>query len=170
MNSNKTILLLAWLGVALLSRAETTPSEFILGVLDAVPPEQKLILDAEAKSDIQTILGARYTQSTMSYWREGGKTIWILQARGKVNLVDAGFVIEQGRILRCEVLAFRETRGRQIRSKRFLKQLNGLFLNNKGELSRDIDGYSGATYSVNAMRRMAQWALYLDLLLDSDAG
>ena len=68
-------------------------------------------------------------------------------------------------MVKSEVLVFRETRGRRICSDRFLKQLKGLFLKKNGKLNRKVDGYSGATYSVNAMRKMARLALYLDSLV-----
>ncbi len=153
-----------WLSIPLLSLADVLPVDFIRDTWGAVPPERRLVLGEEEQSVAAAMLGARRFKSMVSYWQQNGQRVWSLEARGKVKLIGAGFVVEQGRIVKSEVLAFRETRGRQICSDRFLKQLKGLFLKKNRKLNRKIDGYSGATYSVNAIRKMARLALYLDSL------
>ena len=153
-----------WLSISLLSPADVLPVDFIRDTLGAVPPERRLVLEAEEQSVAAAMLGTRRFKSTVSYWQKNGQRIWVLQARGKVNLIDAGLVVEQGRVVKGEVLVFRESRGHQICSDRFLKQLKGLFFKKNGKLNRKVDGYSGATYSVNAVRKMARLALYLDSL------
>jgi len=142
--------------------------EFLSAAFGAVPEAQTLVLSAQMQAAAGSIMGGRYSRSSVSFWREEGKTAWILEAHGKTDLIEAGFVIEQGRIIKSEVLEFRESRGGQIRSERFLKQFAGLSLRTDRQLSRRVDGYSGATLSVNAMRNMARLALYLDSVVNED--
>jgi len=59
------------------------------------------------------------------------------------------------------VLVFRESRGDEIRYPSFTEQFTGATLNNKQKLDRRIDGISGATLSVNALRKLAAVALQL---------
>ena len=44
----------------------------------------------------------------------------------------------------------------------FTNQFKGLTLDEQSNLSGRIDGISGATLSVNALRNLARFALYLD--------
>ncbi len=71
-------------------------------------------------------------------------------------------MVSQGRIEHVRVLAYRESRGQEVRDSSFLKQFAGASLTNRDRLDRGIDGISGATLSVHAMERMARLALYFD--------
>jgi hypothetical protein len=71
-------------------------------------------------------------------------------------------VISQGRIDHVRVLAYRESRGQEVRDPSFLKQFAGASLADRDRLDRGIDGISGATLSVHAMERMARVALYFE--------
>ncbi len=66
------------------------------------------------------------------------------------------------RIERVEVLAFRESRGWEIRYPFFTSQFSGLTLAPDGYLSQSVDGITGATLSVRAVERVARLALWLD--------
>ena len=71
-------------------------------------------------------------------------------------------VVAGERIERVEVLAFRESRGWEIRYPFFTDQFSGLTLAEDGYLSEHIDGITGATLSVRAVERVARLALWLD--------
>jgi hypothetical protein len=71
-------------------------------------------------------------------------------------------VISQGRLDHVRVLAYRESRGQEVRDPSFLKQFAGAGLAQGDRLDRGIDGISGATLSVHAMERMSRLALYFD--------
>ena len=105
----------------------------------------------------------------MPYWQHKGVRIWVLQARGKHGPVRAGFVIRQGEITGTKILSSKEKRGTFIKTSRFLRQFAGIGLKKNQDLDRRIDGYSGATRSVNAMRKMARLALGLDSLVSESS-
>ncbi len=52
-----------------------------------------------------------------------------------------------------KVLVFRESRGWEVKYPFFTDQFNQVQLNNEKELNKHIDGISGATLSVNALRK-----------------
>ena len=58
-------------------------------------------------------------------------------------------------------MAFRESRGWEIRHDFFTAQYRGLGLAADGALSREVDGITGATLSVRAVNRAARLALWL---------
>jgi hypothetical protein len=60
------------------------------------------------------------------------------------------------------VLAFRESRGWEIRYPFFTDQFSGLTLAPDGYLSKPIDGITGATLSVRAVERVTRLALWLN--------
>jgi hypothetical protein len=62
------------------------------------------------------------------------------------------------------VLAFRESRGWEIRHPAFTQQFKDATLIDNA-LDRHIDGVSGATLSVWAMTAVTRLALYLDTLI-----
>jgi Na+-translocating ferredoxin:NAD+ oxidoreductase RnfG subunit len=56
-------------------------------------------------------------------------------------------------------LAFRESRGWEIRYPFFTKQFDQVSLTQKQKLNKTIDNITGATLSVRAVRKLAQLAL-----------
>jgi hypothetical protein len=98
----------------------------------------------------------------LRYWRVGARTAWILEDIGKDKPITIGVAVANERIERVEVLAFRESRGWEIRYPFFTDQFQGLGLAADGYLSKHIDGITGATLSVRAMERVARLALWLD--------
>jgi len=71
-------------------------------------------------------------------------------------------VIQDGVLERIKVLIFRESRGWEVRYPFFTDQFKGAALNHDGALNKSIDGISGATLSVRALKKIATLALYLD--------
>lgn len=133
------------------------------------PAPVELVLTAQAAGAVQEILGHRYDTKEINYWRANGKTVWVLEARGRSNIITAGFVTTEGRIDKAEILIYREMRGEQVKSKAFRNQFNKAGLTGDKRLDRRIDGITGATISVNAIKNMARLALYLEKVSSDNA-
>jgi hypothetical protein len=158
--------LLLWLVLGL-AHADTiylAPDDFLRETFGAtVPKPQFLWLDDAAQSKLKPIFGHPYPQARLRYWRANGKTAWLLDDTGKEFPITAGFVVKDHAIDTARVLIYRESRGDEIHYPGFLKQFSGAHLKDD-QLEPGIDGISGATLSVGAMRRMARAALTLDAL------
>lgn len=147
-----------------MERVYQSPEDFISEVFMAGPPAKLVWLTKDAQTTLSDILGHAPRQLRQRYWSDNKRTLWILEEIGKEELITAGFVVQNGRIEQAKVLAYRESRGMEVRYPAFLKQFNGAALNDGNQLNKTIDGISGATLSVYAMQRMARSALYLDQL------
>ena len=138
------------------------PEAFVAEVFGTAPAPRVLWLSREMQAGAAAILGHPAANLRQRYWSDGAKSVWILEEVGKEELITAGFVVSQGRIDHARVLAYRESRGQEVRDPSFLKQFAGAGLDKGDHLDRGIDGISGATLSVHAMERMARLALYFD--------
>lgn len=148
-----------WAGAAALDAA--TPA-FVADVFDTPPPPATLALEGPLTPKVSGLLGKAYDAPRITYWAKDGKTAWILESWGKSCLITAGFVITEGRIARSEVIGYKERRGREIKSRRFLDQFQGAALGANLELDRTIDAMTGATISSTMMVKLARLALLLD--------
>lgn len=133
-----------------------------LAFAESEPEMQTLWLTDEVRGAASEALGMAPSGLRMRYWRDGGRTAWILDEIGKDKPITIGVAISDQRIERVEVLAFRESRGFEIRYPFFTDQFNGLELGTDGRLSDHVDGITGATLSVRAVDRVARLALWLD--------
>lgn len=167
MTSKQSILLTALLSLIGLSAAAESPERFAETVLGALPAEQKVRLSGDVKEGVQEAYGGRYPGFFVSYWQQNDQRVWALKARGRHGFVHAGLVVQEGRLLQIKVLSSKEQRGRIIETPRFLDQFTGAGLKSGSKLDQRVDGISGATYSVNAIKKMACVALYLDSQVDA---
>jgi hypothetical protein len=141
-----------------------SPDDFLKETFGAAPPSaQVLWLDKAAQAQLTPVFGHAYPQARLRYWRDAGRTAWVVEDIGKEFPITAGFVVEGHRIEKARVLIYRESRGGEIRFPAFLRQFSGTSLEGD-HLSANIDGISGATLSVWAMERMARAVLTLDQL------
>lgn len=139
------------------------PEAFLSEVFSADVPDSSVIwLTGDRKKISSEILGHRYSSLRIRYWQRANRTTWILEEVGKDLPITIGFVIEDGRIKQTRVLIFRESRGWEIRHPFFTKQFDQAQLDEHRHLDRTIDGISGATLSVRAMKKLARLSLYLD--------
>jgi hypothetical protein len=127
-----------------------------------VPEPELLTVTPEMQRDIARILRHSYRAQRLRYWREGARTVWILEEIGRYRPITVGFVVSEGAIDTVRVLIYRESHGWEVRHDFFTNQFKGLTLDEQSNLSRRIDGISGATLSVNALRNLARLALYVD--------
>ena len=156
------ILLFATVG-AFADTTYLSSDDFLRQTFSVVPAPALLWLDNAAQEKLTAVLGHRYPQARLRYWRAENKTAWILDEVGKDYPITAGFVVSDNRIERAQVLIYRESRGEEIHLPAFLRQFIDARLDGN-KLSKDIDGITGATLSVDAMRKMARAALVLNQL------
>ena len=142
-----------------------TNEAFLAETFDGEVPKSKVIwIKGELRKTIADILGHRYSGLRIRYWDNGQRSAWILNEIGKEQPITFGIVIEADKIKHVKVLAFRESRGWEIRHPAFTQQFKDATLIDKS-LDRHIDGVSGATLSVWAMTAVTRLALYLDTLI-----
>ena len=144
------------------------PDVFLEEVFQGKVPEvRKLWIQGELRPEIRNILGHDLGALRVSYWQRDKRTAWILEEIGKTLPITVGIVVNDNNIEQVKILIFRETRGWEVRYPFFTDQFNGRTLADDGELDEEIDGISGATLSVSAVKRLAALALYFHQLVDS---
>jgi len=131
--------------------------------------ERTLWLNKTIQSKISQILDHKYPKLRIRYKTLGSQnnaseltTIWFLEEVGKERAISFAIAIKDKKIKKIQVLEFRESRGYEISIPTFAKQFDNLHLNSSGRLNKIIDGITGATMSVNAMKKISRLALMLD--------
>lgn len=157
-------LLLALVAFAAAARGVYQAPEAFLreAFAERVPPARVLWLDDQLQRQIAEILGHRYSSLRLRYWRENGRSAWILEEIGKEEPITTGIIVKDGKIELVKVLIFRESRGDEVRYPFFTQQFTGASLRSGAQLDRTVDGISGATLSVRALKKLARLALFLD--------
>ena len=161
----KPILLALLFSLATIVHAEQYQSaqDFIEQTFEGAAPKPKsLWMDKTIKPSAKAILGHTPGFLRTRYWQQDSKSAWILEEIGKTKPITIGIVIDNGKIVRVKVLAFRESRGWEIKHSFFTDQFNQTSLNTDLNLDQSIDGIAGATLSVRALTRIARLALYFD--------
>ena len=147
---------------ALADDAYQSEEDFLLEAFNNVTPETGVVwLKGDIKNMTSDILGHPYPGLRIRYWREGSRSAWILEEIGKVKPITVGLVVNDEGLEKIRVLAFRESRGWEVRYPFFTDQFIGIGLTDDNDLTRPIDGISGATLSVRALKKLARLALYL---------
>lgn len=125
-------------------------------------PWQTLWPSKELRQTISEVLQRPYQNLRVRYWGEGQKTAWIFEEIGKERPITIAVTVEQNRIVDLTILAFRESRGGEVRHSFFTEQFIGAALQQAKqgpELNQTIDGITGATLSVRAVKKVATLAL-----------
>ena len=131
------------------------------------PPEARVLwISGELRDDLRALLGHPYEGLRIRYWQNGHRTAWILDEIGKELPITIGVSVEAGRIDLVRILEFREIRGWEVRYPFFTEQFNDATLTDGRDLSVRIDGITGATLSVGAVKGIAKVALYLHEHID----
>jgi FMN-binding domain len=140
-----------------------TRSEFLIESFGHDDPASAVVwINDELRRAAIEVLGHPPSMLRMRYWYEGTRTAWIFDEIGKEQNITFGVVVEDGEVRLLRILQFRENRGWEIRYPFFTRQFAQLRLTDAGTLSHGIDGISGATLSVKAATRSANFALVLD--------
>ena len=138
-------------------------ADFLEQAFGGQPPAAKILwLSPEVREQAAAILGHDYAGLRVRYWLRNNKSAWILDEVGKEKPITIGLVIEANHIVGLHILAFRESRGGEIPYPFFTNQFKGLSLKSNQELDGMVDGITGATLSVRAVKRIASFALYLE--------
>jgi len=150
------------LNIALAEDIYQEPQAFLQDVFNHKIPKPQMIWITKAKRAVITdILGHKPHSLRIRYWEQNGRTAWILDEIGKEEPITTGIVIKQGQIEQLKVLIFRESRGWEVRYPFFTDQFKGVLLTFDYDLNQHIDGITGATLSVRALKKLARLSLYL---------
>jgi hypothetical protein len=156
------LILLSASAYAMADHPYQSPEEFLDEVFAGSPPAPKIVwLKGEVKEKAGEILGHSYPGIRIRYWGRDKRTAWILEEIGKTQPITVGLVAGENGLESIRVLAFRESRGWEVRYPFFTDQFSGIRLTTDNELDRHIDGISGATLSVRALKKLTRLALYL---------
>ena len=127
------------------------------------PQANTMWFDTERREAAETILNHRPPGLRLRYWGAEDRTAWIIEEIGKERPITIGVVIDGDAVERVDILAFRESRGGEVRYSFFTDQFIGerLRASDDYRLQGSIDGITGATLSVRAVTKVATLALYL---------
>ncbi|HEB58926.1 MAG TPA: FMN-binding protein [Gammaproteobacteria bacterium] len=148
-------------------RIYQAPQAFVAEVFADTPPAPRsLWITGERRKQVEAILGRRPRGLRVRYWQHADTTrnlhrsAWILEAIGKEKPITVGVVVRDGRIEQIKVLVFRESRGQEVQRPAFTAQFRDAQLDENRQLDRSIDGITGATLSVRALKKLARLALF----------
>jgi hypothetical protein len=156
------------LPVSLASNDHIEPADFLAQVFSGELPDSATVwLSGEKKEIAANILGHKPDFLRARYWGNSERSAWILDEIGKTEPITIGVVVANQRIEDVQVLAFRESRGWEIKHDFFTRQFKGASMVGEQQLSSNIDGISGATLSVRAMTNVSRLVLFLSATLNS---
>ena len=149
------------MAVKYLSQKEFLTEAF--GKIQSDVTTKTLWLTDDLQENISTILGHRYPKLRLRYWQHSKKnqTVWFLDEIGKERPISFAISVIDKTVHLMKVLEFRESRGGEIHMSTFQNQFNNISLNSKQKLDKHIDGITGATMSVSAMKKITILALQL---------
>jgi hypothetical protein len=140
--------------------------DFLVQVFSGTPPKPKLLwLKKDIRKEATHILKHRPGFMRTRYWQTDQQSVWVINEIGKTKPISIAVVIKDNKIVLLKVLAFRESRGWEVKHDFFTDQFKQNGLNADLTLTEPIDGISGATLSVRALTKVAQLALYFDRLV-----
>ncbi len=136
---------------------------FLAEAFNQQPPKPKVLwLKADLKKDVADILQHKPGFLRTRFWQKDERTVWILEEIGKTKPITVGVIIDADKITLVRVLAFRESRGWEVKHDFFTDQFKQASLTPERQLNQAIDGISGATLSVRALHKIARIALYFN--------
>ena len=129
---------------------------------DEIPKSKVVWINKERRKEIEKILQHRPSFIRVRYWQQGETSAWVLSEIGKTKPINVGIVIIGDKIASLKVLAFHESRGWEVKHDFFTQQFQNASLSPTKQLTKNIDGISGATLSVRALKKIARITLYLN--------
>jgi len=133
-----------------------------------VPQPQLLWINKKNQQIAADILQHKVGFLRIRYWKNKQQSVWILNEIGKVKPITTAVVIIKQKIVLLKVLAFRESRGWEVKHDFFTDQFKQNTLDSHLKLTQAIDGISGATLSVRALTKTARLALFFDSLVANE--
>ena len=125
---------------------------------------ESLWLQKSQIEQAEKILGHSLKGFRIRFWTNDSKSAWIIDEIGKERPITIGVSIQGDEIKDLAILAFRESRGWEVRNSFFTRQFSQAHLTESLKLSNQVDGISGATLSVRAVKKVAALALYFNQL------
>ena len=135
---------------------------------NAAPELRSLWLTPEVKTAASKIVQHPIRGARVRYWWGNDRTVWILEEVGKELPITIGIVIAGQGVAAVKILTYRESRGGEVRFPAFLAQFSGGVLDTKNRLDHRIDGITGATLSVRAVKNTVRLALYYHRLVTGE--
>lgn len=137
--------------------------EFVKEAFSGNPPKPKSFwIKKQLKPTVSEILQHSPGFLRTRYWMRDNRSVWILNETGKTKPITVGIIIDNGRMTLIKVLAFRESRGWEVKHEFFTDQFKQATLLDDLSLDKPIDGITGATLSVRALTKTAKLALFFD--------
>lgn len=135
--------------------------EFIAQTFAPQQPQAKALwLTPEIRQRAESILDRQVPGLRVRYHILDNKSAWILEEIGKEMPITIGVVVTDHKITEVKILAYRESRGGEVRYPAYTAQYRGASLQSNNRLDQSIDGITGATLSVWAVNKVAGLALY----------
>jgi hypothetical protein len=136
---------------------------FLKESFSGTPPKAKVFwLKKTLQKQVATILQHKPGFLRTRYWQSKNQSVWILNEIGKTKPITIAIIVKNKKIALLKVLAFRESRGWEVKHNFFTDQFKQNSLKANLNLTNPIDGISGATLSVRALTKAAQLALLFD--------
>lgn len=144
---------------------QTVPDFLAENFQPSTPQISSLWLTPELKESASTILDRNVRGIRVRYWKDENKTAWIVEEIGKELPITIGIVVkgrdQDSYIDQVKILAFRESRGWEVRYPAFTAQYYNVKITTPDyKLDQHIDGITGATLSVRAVTKAARLALF----------
>jgi FAD:protein FMN transferase len=165
----KIVLLVAAL-LATAAAETLLPQEQALKVVfpksESIQPETK-VLTPEQRADLENNTGLRFPEAEYPTFVAKTKGVTdgyavILNEIGKhENITFIVGVSPKGKVLEVAVMEYRESRGSEVKERRFLSQFHGKTSSDPIRVNQDIVNYTGATLSSYAIARGVRRALAL---------
>ena len=135
--------------------------DFVAEVFAPLQAEPKVLwLSPEIRSQAAVIMDRPVRGLRIRYHQSNNKSAWILEEIGKEMPITIGVVVEDDVIQQVKILAYRESRGGEVRYPAYTAQYKGAALQEDYRLNQNIDGITGATLSMWAVNKAAALALY----------
>ena len=119
----------------------------------------KYEIESGKKMTIEKACQQNFFSSFVYKWNvyEGDSLVNIVlldNVKGKTQPISFIVVFNlEGKVIKCEVIKYREDHGGQVQNKNWLNQFKGKDLNSSFLVGQDIDGISGATISVHSLSK-----------------
>ena len=145
-------------------------ADFFAEVFAQQQAESKILwLTPEIRTQAAAIVGHPVRGLRIRYHQSDNKTAWILEEIGKEMPITIGVVVEEDVIQLVKILAYRESRGGEVRYPAYTAQYKGAALQEDYQLNRNIDGITGATLSMWAVNKVAALALYYHAVVNQSS-
>ena len=144
-------------------------NDFLFEAFSESPPKPRVLwLKKKSKEKVAHILQHKPGFLRTRYWANNQQSVWIIDEIGKTKPISVGIIIKDKKIVSLNVLAFRESRGWEVKHSFFTDQFKQNSLNDDLSLTQPIDGISGATLSVRALTKTAKLALFFDRQINNE--